>query len=215
MIETPFERLLHCMKKPWAMILYALLVVLIYHLVDKSVATYFYHLDLRVHGYALRGISFLGQALIYLVLFSLAGLYFRYFKRHPIYEARAWYWLICIVIPNLFCWFLKIILGRARPELLFAHHFFGFYWLQWSSSYWSFPSGHTMTVMGLAAGLAVVFPKFTYAFFLLAFFVALSRVLLYYHYISDVMVGFYLSVLLVGLFTPARVRCAKAIVLPK
>ena len=90
MNRTPFESIFHGMKKPWVTLLYTLLVVLVYYFVDKPMATYFHHLDLRSHGYGLREISLLGQSLIYIVSLSLAGLYFRYLKVHPVYEAWSW-----------------------------------------------------------------------------------------------------------------------------
>ena len=105
------------------------------------------------------------------------------------------------MIPNLFGFVVKIVLGRARPDLLFSIDYFGFYGFKLNNLYWSFPSGHTLTSTALASGLGVIFPRYFYAFLGGALLVASSRILLYHHYLSDVMTGLYMSLLLVGIFT--------------
>ena len=117
--------------------------------------------------------------------------------------------LACLLLVNLFGFVLKIILSRARPDLLFDGNLFGFYWFKFSDLYWSFPSGHSITVVSLASGLSVLFPKYFYALFAVAFLVIVTRVFLCFHYLSDVMTGAYLSVLVVGFFTQSikRGRC--------
>lgn len=130
-----------------------------------------------------------------------AAVYFRYVRTNPVSEARAWYLLGCVLVANLVCFVLKVALSRARPDLLFSSNEFGFYWFRMGKYYWSFPSGHTTTVVSLAVGLGVLFPRYFYAALGVALLVAASRVLLYYHYLSDVMTGFYLTVLVVGFYT--------------
>jgi membrane-associated phospholipid phosphatase len=198
---TQFEKTVHFMKKPWVIILYAILVVLVYIFSDKAIATYFHQLDLRTNIHALNILTAFGKWAAYVVLFFAAGLYFRYIRVNSVYESRSWFLLGCVLAANLVCLVAKIILGRARPDLLFASNEFGFYWFKLKSVYWSFPSGHTITVVSLAAGLGVLFPRYFYAILAVALLIVASRVLLYYHYLSDVMAGFYVSILVVGLFT--------------
>ncbi|BCA95924.1 phosphatidylglycerophosphatase B [Legionella antarctica] len=198
---TQFEGTYGLMKRPWVILTYLALVILTYHFLDRPLATYFYQLDLRTNLHVLNLVTSLGKMIIYVVLFTLAGLYFRYIGTNTTYEARAWYLLACIIFPNLLCLILKTSLGRARPDLLFSSDIYGFYWFKPTSSYWSLPSGHTTTVVSLASGFGVLFPKYFYAFLALAFFIVLTRVLLYYHYLSDVMTAFYLCILVVGAFT--------------
>jgi membrane-associated phospholipid phosphatase len=188
------------MKKPWVIILYAVLVILSYIYIDKALATYFHQLDLRTNIHALSLLTALGQWIAYVVLFLFAGLYFRFIRVNSVYEARSWYLLGCLVVANLVCLVVKVTLSRARPDLLFASNEFGFYWFKLKSAYWSFPSGHTTTVVSLAVGLGVLFPRYFYVALTVALLVAASRVLLYHHYLSDVMTGFYLSLMVVGFF---------------
>lgn len=198
---TQFEKTYNLMKKPWVIAIYAILVVLAYHFVDESLAVFLNQYDLQTNLYVLNILTTFGKFAIYLILFLLMGLYFRYVRVNAVNEAKTLYLLACIVISNLVCLVLKVILSRARPGLLFSIHDFGFFWFQSQDIYWSFPSGHTTTVVSLAAGLGVLFPRHFYVFLTLAVCVALSRVLLYYHYLSDIMTAFYISILVVGFFT--------------
>lgn len=198
---TQFEHTFNLMKKPWSITIYLVLIILAFNCIDKPLATYFHQFDLRANLYPLNYLTELGKSSVYVILFILITLYFRYIAANPKYEARSWFLLGCIIIPNLVCLVLKVILGRARPELLFTINAFGFYWFKTKALYWSFPSGHTTTIVGLASGLGVLFPKYFYAFLAMAFLVILTRVLLYYHYVSDVMTAFYLSILVVGMLT--------------
>ena len=122
-------------------------------------------------------------------------------KKNVVYEQRAWFLLACVVLPNLVGLVLKITVSRSRPDLLFDGDFFGFYWFKFNDLFWSFPSGHSITVAGLAAGLGALFPRYFYVFLGLALLVTSTRVFLYFHYLSDVMIGFYISMLVVGFFT--------------
>ncbi|MGC1183465.1 phosphatase PAP2 family protein [Legionella sp.] len=198
---TQFEKTVHFMKKPWVISLYAILVVLSFIYIDRSLATYFYQLDFRMKIPALSVLTALGKSIPYVLLFFLAALYFRFIRVNSVYESRAWYLLGCILVANLVCLVLKVTLSRARPDLLFSSNEFGFYWLKLNSAYWSFPSGHTTTVVSLAGGLGLLFPRYFFAMLTVALLVAASRVLLYYHYLSDVMIAFYLSLLVVDFFT--------------
>lgn len=203
---TEFKKTFLFMRKPWVILLYAILVILAYHFVDRSLAVYFYHLDLGNKIPLLGVLTALGKWIAYIILFFIAGLYFRYFQINPEYEARSWYLFGCVFIANLVCVILKVIVSRARPELLFSNHEFGFYWFKLSDDYWSFPSGHTTTVVSLATGLGVLFHRYFYVLLVVAILVAASRIMLCFHYLSDVMSAFYISVLIVSFFTECLKR---------
>lgn len=197
---TQFERLFFLMKKPWFIVFYIMLIILTYQFADKAIAEYFHQFDLRTYGKPLLLITTLGKWILYAPLFILAGLFFRYVRKNPINEHRAWFLLACLLLTNIFSFVLKISLSRSRPDLLFNENLFGFYWFKLNNLYWSFPSGHSITMGSLAAGLSILFPKYFYAFLGLALLVIMTRVFLYFHYLSDVMAGFYLSMLIVGFF---------------
>jgi undecaprenyl-diphosphatase len=53
----------------------------------------------------------------------------------------------------------------------------------------SFPSGHTITAFSVAISLAVFYPALLTGLLFCAFSVALSRILLGMHFLSDVLAG--------------------------
>ena len=107
---------------------------------------------------------------------------------------------------------LKIVFGRTRPKLLFADGTYDFSWLGLAADYWSFPSGHTAAVAALATALWCLWPRHVLFYIALASVVAASRVVTGAHYLSDVVVGGFVAVLVtravaVG-FTQFRLEAA-------
>ena len=196
---TAFDRLLAIMIKPWVVLSYAGLVILSFMVVDKPMAYYFYEFGFRERLHWLNGLTNLGIGAIYLVLFFLLALFFRCIYRNKVWEERSWFLWICVLIPNGFCLALKMIVGRARPDLLFHGQVYGFFGLHTGASFWSFPSGHTTTIMALVFGLSALFPRYCYALIVAGLLVASSRIVLTQHYLSDVLAASYLALLEVGL----------------
>jgi membrane-associated phospholipid phosphatase len=99
-----------------------------------------------------------------------------------------------VAVSGLTTDLLKVMIGRARPKLLFAAHLYGFDGFALRPDYWSFPSGHATTIIALAAALTILWPRHVlfYAFF--AAIVALGRVVVGAHYPSDVMAGAFIAV---------------------
>jgi membrane-associated phospholipid phosphatase len=197
---TPFDRLLGVMIKPWVMISYLGLIILSFQHLDKPIADYFYNLDVKTHLVIIDWITKLGLGIIYLPSLLILTIFSRYVLKNKELTARFLFLFMCVAIPGLICGFLKIIFGRARPTLWLHHDVYGFYGLQWQAPFWSFPSGHTTTIMSMTFGLIIVFPRYAYGFLLAGLTVAASRVLLTHHYLSDILAAGYLSLLEIGLF---------------
>lgn len=195
---TPFERLLRVMTNPWMAISYSVLVILSFFYLDQPIAYYFHAIDLKHNFSILNWFTHLGSNTLWIALLFLLALFFRYIKRNKTYEMRMWFLWVCVLLPNMICTLLKITLGRARPELLFSDHMYGFYGLQTQKLFWSLPSGHTSTVTGLVFGLMVLFPRYTYAFILAGCALIGSRIVLTHHFLSDVLVAAYLTLLEIG-----------------
>lgn len=198
LIVTQFEKTFNLLIKPWCIAGFAALLILTYHFIDKPVAIYFHQMDIRGYVHGLSILTMFGKWAIYVILFLISGLFFRYVSKNATKEACSFFLMSCVLVSNIIGATLKITVSRARPELLFKNDLFGFYWFKFNDLYWSFPSGHSITVSALAAGLGIVFPQYFYAILGLAFLVIMSRVLLYFHYLSDVMAGFYFALIVVG-----------------
>ncbi|ARG97906.1 phosphatase PAP2 family protein [Legionella micdadei] len=196
---TPFDRLYTIMTKPLVMALYFGLIAVLFFYLDKPIAYYFYVIDLRNHIPILNFLTRLGLGGVYVPTFLVLALCFRFILKNPMREARAWFLLICVIITGLICILLKLVLGRARPRLFLDSQLYGFYGLKWNANFWSLPSGHTTTIMSVIFGLCILFPRYFYWFVLLGVTVALSRVFLSHHYLSDVLFAAYLALIEVGI----------------
>lgn len=193
------NRLFTLMSKPLSLIVSLMIIIVCFNYIDKPLAESLHAMDLK-HNYRwLSWVTMAGLSGIYLVGFLLAALFFRYIRQNSTQQARMWFLWFCVLISNSICGFLKVILGRARPELWFEQHAYGFYGFHTKSTYWSFPSGHTSTIMAVAFGLCVVFPRYSYVFVITGCLIALSRILLVQHYLSDVLTAGGLVILEIGL----------------
>lgn len=83
-----------------------------------------------------------------------------------------------------FVW-LKRFTGRKRPIHIEAHC--------WATllppDQFSFPSGHTMTAFAVGVSLSLFYPAMAVGLFFCALSVAISRILLGMHFLSDVLAG--------------------------
>lgn len=138
-----------------------------------------------------------GLSTWYLIITVSLFIVTTFWIKRPAVSGASLFIFLAVVIPGLTCDIFKVILGRARPTELFHHHIYGFQFLQFKASMWSFPSGHSTTIAGVMMGLTLLFPRFWAPFLSFTALVALSRVVVTAHYLSDVMVGSYLGALMV------------------
>jgi len=166
---------------------YILLIILAaliaYLFIDKPLALWLAHYDLG----GFKVVTKLGDAALWVVPSLLLYLYFR--KSSPPKAKKALYVLGSVAISGIIVDIIKPIIGRARPNELLHHHFYGFEPLTFKASFWSMPSGHSATAFSGFLALALLYPKYRHLFLALATLTALSRVLLTKHYLSDVLIG--------------------------
>lgn len=194
-----FKKITNRMMHPLSIAVFGILMLLCYFWLDKSLAEYFYQLQ---PGKAIPGLIIfteVGKSFIYVLLFGSLALFFRFIRRQARFEARACFLLLCVLIPNLLCLFLKVGFGRARPELWLEAQQYGFFWFKFSKMYWSFPSSHTCTITGLLLGLGILFPRSVVYLLIPAMLVIASRIFLYQHYLSDVLAAVYLTFASIGI----------------
>lgn len=88
---------------------------------------------------------------------------------------------------------LKFIFGRQRPHATedFQAHIFQPFSTHWHHH--SMPSGHSQTLLTVATVLWITFPKSGWVAFPLAFLLALTRLPMQAHFLSDVILGSYLG----------------------
>jgi len=105
--------------------------------------------------------------------------------------------LVSIAGAGVIAALLKYLIGRARPSQFLEH---GAYYVSPAtvdSEFASFPSGHSTNLFALAFSLAVFFPRARIPLLLLAAGIALSRVIIGEHFLSDFVGGALLAFLFV------------------
>jgi len=194
-----FEKLFYNITRSFYVVFCCALIGFSYLYLDKPLMVYFHEVHQVMPMSFLKLFTRLGTGWFYLLLLAVLAMSFRFVFHNSVWEKRAWFLLLCVFIPTLICLIMKICIGRARPELWFSDHISGFYGPSMSPSYWSLPSGHTTTIMGLMFGLCALFPRYCVAFILFGLLVVSSRILLLEHHLSDVLFTTYLTLIEVGI----------------
>jgi membrane-associated phospholipid phosphatase len=84
---------------------------------------------------------------------------------------------------------LKNVIGRARPVLFETYGHLHFKLFAFSSTFASFPSGHSSTAGAMAMSLCLLFPRFRSVFIAMGVLICLSRLALHAHWASDIVMG--------------------------
>jgi membrane-associated phospholipid phosphatase len=165
-------------------------------LVDRPLANYCKLHASGIHD-AVATVSTLGEAAWYLVPSLLVFLIARFIVCRPAIAAQALFVFLGVALAGLASDVLKVAVGRSRPWVLFREGAYDFWPLQLSADYQSFPSGHATCAAAAALTLAVVAPRYRLQLLFAALVIALTRVLMVAHYLSDVVAGAALAWLVV------------------
>lgn len=110
--------------------------------------------------------------------------------------------ILAVIFSGLLAQLLKYLIGRPRPRL---GDIWGFAGPTVVSGFNSFPSGHTVTSFALAAVMSRYFPSMKWVLFIMAGFIAVSRIGSGSHYPSDVAGGMIFGIIF-GNFAANRAR---------
>lgn len=98
--------------------------------------------------------------------------------------------VISIFIKNV----LKFIFSRYWPATYKCHnlslihdHAYGFRWFDTDFS--SFPSGHATFIWAFAISLCCLYPRLKWLWITIATIVCLAQIIMYYHFVSDIIAG--------------------------
>jgi membrane-associated phospholipid phosphatase len=187
-----------------------------YFFIDAPLANYF-HDNLANYLYKLFAIiTEVGHFFGALVLGFVYLVYEKFYKKDNLFniKAKAIALLKAFIISGIFVNVLKAIYGRARPIEFFNNNNYDFYPFQAfhllksffitsttdisttvahsGYSFSSFPSGHSITAFVIFSFLALAYSKHKILFIMFLFLgaiIAFSRVVLYQHFLSDVLMG--------------------------
>lgn len=134
----------------------------------------------------------IGSGVTLLVTCAALGLVCRRLRRSQLHDA-AWLASLAFAGAGLVDFGLKHLVGRPRPDsALPALSLLG---PSFIPDIDSFPSGHATSVFTVATIFAASYPRLAWPLYLLATAVALGRVYLGRHYVSDVLAGALIGVL--------------------
>jgi len=170
--------------------------------IDRPLATYFREHDAARPFFAVIGPF--GLALPYLVVLAIGFAALRWGGSVRRLEPRAERMRTAARIPGvlfasialsgIIVDLLKVVVGRPRPKLLFASGAYEFSWIGLGADHWSFPSGHAATAAALATALWCLWPEPLLLYAIAAALVAMSRVVMGAHYLSDVIMGAFIGI---------------------
>jgi len=105
----------------------------------------------------------------------------------------AWFMILSMASSALLVQLIKFAFGRYRPRYLFDEGLYGFDPFGVHMAMYSFPSGHTQTVVAAMTALTLIYPRYNLLYILVAVLIGSSRALASIHYPSDVLMGAYVG----------------------
>jgi membrane-associated phospholipid phosphatase len=183
-----------------------LLIILSYYFVDVPVAIFCRHIDQNILQ-VFNWITELGISTWYLVASLFLFVIFRFYRKNRVNANRALFIFSAVALSGIAAIVVKLTIARYRPIIFFEKGVYGFDFFNGGYEYNSFPSGHAATIFSLATAMSIFWPKYRAFFFVVAFAVALSRIVLTSHFVSDVIAGALigsLTVLLLKKYIPDR-----------
>ena len=192
-------------RRSFALIVFVgILYVFCYFLVDKKLAIAMHGLVRdTVFEEVFKYISDIGSAVIWAPLSLLGFVVFGIWQlKHKTAVARAGLFIsVCMIVSIAISLILKVLLARYRPDVFFSDGLYGFHFLSLQYNITSTPSGHAARMFTLALAVSIVWRRFMPLLFIIAIFVALSRIVVNAHYLSDVLLG-----AMIGILVPIWVR---------
>tara|TARA_Y100001970_G_scaffold21066_1_gene23932 strand:- start:2043 stop:3338 length:1296 start_codon:yes stop_codon:yes gene_type:complete len=179
---------------------------------DVSVNKFFSNLNYGNEALFLKNyftkITQLGDSLWYFLIISIVFFVTIVLRRIKIISSKNYlklknlliFCFLYLAIVGLVTQLLKHVIGRPRPNHTDLDEGFGFNFFSMESSFHSFPSGHSSTIASVALVLGMLFPRIKIIIYIFGFFVAISRVVVGAHYITDVIAGFVLAIMIYKIF---------------
>jgi undecaprenyl-diphosphatase len=133
----------------------------------------------------------IGSGVILLVACAALGLLCRWLRLARLHDA-AWLGALAFVTAGLLEFSLKHLVGRARPDAALST--LSLNGPSFAPDVDSFPSGHATSVFAVATALASFYPRLAGPLYGLAAAIALGRIYLERHYLSDVLAGAFIGI---------------------
>lgn len=188
----------------WNIVCLAVIIVIIlcYYYVDRQVVYFFHSLNTRQYK-LLDYIAEIPAVLILLLPIVLVYLMIRFsFFKHSAADKVISLLVAASGIGFTLREILKAIFGRYwtatfnnNNASLLTHNVYGFNWFQFNGANKSFPSGHMIGITVVAVIISMLYPKYRYLCFIAIMLVGLCQIILYFHFVSDVIAGVFIGAL--------------------
>jgi membrane-associated phospholipid phosphatase len=187
-------------KHAGSFLLVLLLLIVSYYFLDARIAlcvkkAWASSAKLRIFSVTIPDILF---PLVCIVTGIAWASYF-YLAHKGIYNIRTrFFLLVASTVPVAFLLksVLKFVVGRINTRFWLLHpRHEDFHWFHGRGNYSSFPSGHMAVFTVLTAALWLFCPRYRTAYLGFLFALALALLLTNYHFLSDIIAGAYLGVL--------------------
>jgi membrane-associated phospholipid phosphatase len=164
----------------------ALLVAATAIVIDARVAGWAAHYKHPLLDALVGVLNPIGSGVTLLVICLGVGVLCHWWPRSRLRDA-AWLGALGFACAGLVEFTIKHLVGRARPDG--ALHGIVIAGPTFAPDVDSFPSGHATSVFAVAAVFATFYPRLSWLLYLLAAAIAAGRVYLGRHYVSDIMAG--------------------------
>ncbi|MDA0701721.1 MAG: phosphatase PAP2 family protein [Proteobacteria bacterium] len=182
-----------------------LIATLLILFVDRPVSLYLAeHIDPNLAAF-FHAITEIGNGTVYIAASALFWLGFRWLaaqspepatvERYGRISAYGGFALTALLASGAVVTILKHTLGRFRPSMLLTDGVYGLAPLAFLPKSISLPSGHTQVIWTVTTILLLLKPRIGLVMILVAILVGASRVAINVHFLSDVLVGAYIGVL--------------------
>lgn len=170
-------------------ILFIALGVFSIFFIDKSLACYFFEHDV-LRG-AFRIITDLGSfewVFAFVTFFLILSYWVKSFRNYLFIV------IVSLILADAASLWLKFLFGQARPILFLKHNIYGFYPFSLNDNYDALPSGHTLINASVSFSVYLKNKNVGYVLLVWSMLVAISRLVLYKHYLSNVLISFGLAI---------------------
>ena len=174
---------------------------------DVGFYNYFSKLNYGIEEIYLRGffvsITELGDSLWYFLIFLLLFTISFILKKIKLISKKNYFYIFqlsllgagYLFLVGLITQVIKHLVGRPRPNHSNLNEGFELNFLTSDSAFHSFPSGHSSTIIAITIIASLLLPKLKYFFYICGFLIALSRVVVGAHFLSDVIAGALIAIM--------------------